>query len=134
VGVVEATFEGAVLALGVFEDTREPGLVYSGLEVRSKVARKLEAYKRFVNISAIALGILQVLAMRRPESVWHRFPLWLRTLPKHGYPSENVVRLTLQHEVHRISLTSSPGLLLTNILEHRKRAAPGAAHPMRIAA
>ena len=106
----------------------------AGEQYRSKVARKLEAYERFVNLSAIALGILQVLAMRCPKSVWHHFPLWLRSLPKHGYPSENVVRLTLQHEVHRISLTSSPGLLLTNILDHSKRAAPGAAHPMRIAA
>ena len=106
----------------------------AGAEYRRRVARKIEAYERFVNISAIALGILQLLALRRPEHIWQHFPLWLRTLPKHGYPSENVVRLTLQHELHRISLTSTPGLVLTKILDKKKRAPDSAAHPMRIAA
>lgn len=45
-GVVEATFEGAVLALGVFEDAREPALVYSGLEVRSEAVEAEPAEAR----------------------------------------------------------------------------------------
>jgi hypothetical protein len=106
----------------------------SGEEYRRQVARKLEAYERFVNLSAIALGILQVLALRYPERIWQRFPLWLRTRPKHGCPSENVVRLTLQHELHRISLTSRRDMLLAKILHEKKRAASHAHHPLRIAA
>ena len=106
----------------------------AGEEYRRQVARKLEAYERFVNISAIALGILQLLAIRYPDRIWHRFPLWLRTYPKHGCPSENVVRLTLQHELHRISLTSRRSLLLAQILDQKKRAARGADHPLRMAA
>jgi len=106
----------------------------AGEDYRRQVARKLEAYERFVNISAIALGILQLLALRYPERIWHRFPLWLRTYPEHGCPSENVVRLTLQHELHRISLTSRRGLLLAKILDQKQRAARGADHPLRMAA
>ena len=79
-------------------------------------------------------GILQLLALRYPERIWHRFPLWLRTYPEHGCPSENVVRLTLQHELHRISLTSRRGLLLAKILDQKQRAARGADHPLRMAA
>jgi hypothetical protein len=106
----------------------------AGEEYRRQVARKLEAYERFVNISAIALGILQLLAIRSPARIWHRFPLWLRTYPEHDCPSENVVRLTLQHELHRISLTSRRSLLLAKILDQKKRAPRGADHPLRMAA
>jgi len=65
-------------------------------DYRQQVYRKIEAYERFVNISAIGLGILQILAISHAKQVWAHFPLWLRTLPKHQCPSENVVRLTLQ--------------------------------------
>ncbi|MFQ5745495.1 MAG: transposase [Acidobacteriota bacterium] len=106
----------------------------AGEDYRRQVARKLEAYERFVNISAIALGILQVLAIRYPERIWHRFPLWLRTYPEHGWPSENVVRLTLHQELHRISVTSRRSLLLAKLLAQKKRVARGADHPLRVAA
>jgi hypothetical protein len=106
----------------------------SGDEFRAQVGRKLEAYERFVNMSAIAMGILQILAIRSAGEIWSRFPLWLRTLPKHGCPSENVVRPTLQHEVHRISLRSSPRLLLAKYLAKRQRVAEWRDHPMKLAA
>jgi len=106
----------------------------SGEEYRERVGRKLEAYERFVNLSAIALGILQILAARCPDQVWGHFPLWLRTLPEHGCPSENVVRLTLQHELHRISLDSEPEWLLGKILARKKRSRRGADHPIAVAA
>jgi hypothetical protein len=83
---------------------------------RKQVYRKIEAYERFVNIAAIGLGLLQILAIKFPGQIWQRFPLWLRTLPKHGYPSEHVVRLTLQHEVHQIFLKSPDSTMLEKIL------------------
>ena len=106
----------------------------AGDAIRAQTWRKIEAYERFVNISAIALGILQLLAATSADRIWQRFPLWLRTLPKHRCPSENVVRLTLQHDLHRISLTSRRGLLLTETLEEKKRDRKGAGHPAAIAA
>jgi hypothetical protein len=87
---------------------------------------------RFVNIAAIGLGILQILAISYSHQVWAHFPLWLRTLPKHGCPSENVVRLTLQHELHRISLHSIRGLMLAKILHCKAWVPRSRAHPMRL--
>lgn len=104
----------------------------AGDQYREQVYRKLEAYERFVNLSAIGLGILQILAISYTQQVWRHFPLWLRTLPKHGYPTEFVVRLTLQHELHRISLETRRGFMLSKILEQKRMAKPSADHPMRL--
>lgn len=103
-------------------------------QYRKQVYRKIEAYERFVNISAIGLAILQTLAIRFPQQVWERFPLWLRTYPKHRCPSENVVRLTLQQELHRISLKTRRGLLIEDILETKHIVDANADHPMRLVA
>ncbi len=37
-----------------------------------------------------------------PNPVWTHFPRWFRTLPKHGYPSEQIVRIALQHQQEMI--------------------------------
>lgn len=100
---------------------------------RRQVSRKIEAYERFVNIGCIALGILQWLAIRSPHLVWERFPLWLRTLPKHGCPTEHIVRLTIQNELHQNFLKSAASTLLAKILATRKTV-PDSAHPMRLTA
>ena len=105
----------------------------AGDHYRAQVLRKIEAYERFVNISAIALGVLQLLAIRMPSVIWSRFPVWMRTLPKHGCPSENVVRLTLQHELHQSFLESNDSTLLEKILA-TKKTAPYPPHPIKIAA
>jgi len=55
---------------------------------RQQVARKIEAFERFVNLNAIALGILQILCLELPNSIWQQFPRWFRTLPQNGYPTE----------------------------------------------
>ena len=52
--------------------------------------------RRFVLINAIALAILQLLSLEMPTAIWKGFPRWFRTLPKHGYPTEQIVLLTLQ--------------------------------------
>jgi DDE superfamily endonuclease len=100
---------------------------------RKQVARKIEAYERFVNIAGIALGILQWLAIRSPQLIWDRFPVWLRTLTKHGCPTEHVVRLTLQHELHQNFLKSRSSTLLEKILTTRQTV-PESPHPIRLTA
>ncbi|MEM8804429.1 MAG: hypothetical protein AAGF01_00050 [Cyanobacteria bacterium P01_G01_bin.38] len=81
-----------------------------------QVTRKVEAFERFINLNAIALGLLQVLALEMPQQVWAHFPVWFRTLPKHGYPSEQIVRLSLQSQ-HPVNLfKSTPALLLNKFL------------------
>jgi hypothetical protein len=82
----------------------------------AQVALKVEAFERFVNLNAIAIGLLQVLALEMPQQVWHHFPLWFRTLPKHGYPSEQIVRLSIQSQQNAILSKSKPCLLLDKLL------------------
>ncbi len=89
--------------------------------VQPKIERKIEAFERFVNLNAIALGILQVLALELPEQVWTAFPLWFRTLPKHGYPSERIVRLALENQLAQDLSKSRPTLLLDQFLQSKRR-------------
>jgi hypothetical protein len=81
-----------------------------------QIQQKVEAFERFVNLNAIVLGVLQILALELPQTVWANFPRWFRTLPDHGYPTEQIVRLTLQHQQPMIFARSSPALLLPQLL------------------
>ena len=66
------------------------------LKQQQQFHRKVEAMERFVLINAIALGVLQLLSLEMPMTVWKDFPRWFRTLPSNGYPSEQIVLLTQQ--------------------------------------
>lgn len=85
-------------------------------DVQHQIQQKLEACERFVNLNAIALGVLQILALELPQAVWGNFPRWFRTLPNHGYPTEQIVRLTLQHQQPLIFSRSRLTLLLPQLL------------------
>ncbi len=85
-------------------------------DFQAKVATKVEAFERFVNLNAIALGLLQVLALELPNVVWAHFPQWFRTLPKHGLPSEQIVRMALQHLQPMVLAKRRPSLLLSKLL------------------
>ena len=86
---------------------------------RLQIQRKVEAFERFVNLNAIALGILQVLALELPQKIWTSFPRWFRTVPKHGYPTEQIVRIALQHQQTTILSESRPTLLLPKLLANK---------------
>jgi hypothetical protein len=85
--------------------------------IQTQIASKVEAFERFINLNAIALGLLQVLALEMPKTIWRHFPLWFRSLPKHGYPSERIVRLALQNQLEINLSQSRPALLLDKLLE-----------------
>jgi hypothetical protein len=84
-----------------------------------QIQQKVEAFERFVNLNAIVLGVLHILALELPQTVWNNFPRWFRTLPEHGYPSEQIVRLTLQHQQPMIFAQSRPTLLLHQLLANK---------------
>lgn len=84
--------------------------------IQTRVYAKVEAFERFVNLNAIALGLLQVLALELPKLIWAYFPRWFRTLPQHGYPTERIVQLSLQHQAELIFAKSPPALLLPKFL------------------
>ena len=84
--------------------------------IQTQISAKLEAFERFINLNALALGLLQVLALEMPQTIWKHFPLWFRSLPKHGYPSERIVRLALQNQLAVNLSQSRPALLLDKLL------------------
>ncbi len=94
-----------------------------GKDFQQQVSRKVEAFERFVNLNAIVLGLLQVLALEMPHQVWALFPRWFRTLPKHGFPSEQIARLSLQHQLHLYLAKNRPSLLLDKLITDKMRAA-----------
>lgn len=88
---------------------------------RPLLNRKMAAMERFVNLNAIGLGILQLLSLEMSVDIWRGFPRWFRTLPKHGYPTEQIVRLTLQDRAVPILAKCRPCLLLTKFISQRPR-------------
>jgi hypothetical protein len=77
---------------------------------------KLEAFERFVNLHALVLGILQILALEFPQLIYQSCPHWFRSLPQHAFPSEQIVRLTLRHCLGSINAKIPPRLLLHQFL------------------
>jgi hypothetical protein len=60
------------------------------------VARKLDAYHRYVLLGCIVQGLLQHLAINFAPAVWATFRSWLRTMNTHLVPSEMVVAHALR--------------------------------------
>ena len=57
-----------------------------------------------------------MLALEMPNHIWRYFPGWFRTLPKHGYPSERIVRIALQDQQETVLSKNRPTLLLNKLL------------------
>ena len=99
---------------------------------RAAVARKVEAYERFVNIAGMAMGMLQLLALMAKDLAGTS-GLYFRTMPRSGIPSVLAVRCTLQGLVFRLFRRNDPRPLLAQILAERDRP-EGADHPLQVAA
>ena len=141
---IEVAFRTLVLLLGGFAyrfwlkaldklPTWPRSLVLNDYDttIQTQILTKIETFERFVNLNVIALGVLQVLALELPELIWSRFPAWFRTVPQHGYPSERIVRMTLQHQHHIFFAKSKPTLLLTKLLTRKMMSSkPIAKRPM----
>jgi hypothetical protein len=77
---------------------------------------KVEAFERFVNLHALVLGILQMLALEFPQLIYQSCPHWFRSVPQHAFPSEQRVRITLRHCLNSIYTKIPPRLLLHQFL------------------
>ena len=100
-------------------------------EYRAAIRRKLRAYHQYVQLSCIAQGLLQHLAINHTAEAWRCFRSWLRTMNPDMPPSELIVANAL-----RITL---PGFLavpafapdLTKIIDkYRRHDPPSDAQPM----
>jgi len=103
----------------------------AGERNRALVYRKIEAYERFVNLSAIAMGMLELLSLTVSPSRWNLGSLYFRTSPVAGRPTVHGVRLCLQGEVLRVFRKNDETPLLAKILAERDRAEP-CEHPIRL--
>jgi hypothetical protein len=65
-------------------------------EYRRLVRRKMDAYHRYVQLSAVAQGLLQHLSLNFRKSVWGYFGSWMRTMKPSAPPSEAVVVKSLR--------------------------------------
>ncbi len=66
-------------------------------KLQKKIAQKLEAIERFVSLGCIALGLLQILAVKHPRLVWEKYGGWLRTV-RGDIPSVEVVLSVIRDE------------------------------------
>jgi hypothetical protein len=82
------------------------------------VARKLDAYHRYVQLACIVQGLLQHLAINFAPTVWASFSGWLRTMKTDLIPSEMVTAHALRsHLPHFLMDTSSERELKKFILD-----------------
>jgi len=65
-------------------------------QYRENILSKTEAYERFVAIGLVAQGLMQYLSTYFAAQVWTAFGGWLRTLPEHRHPSEQIVSWALR--------------------------------------
>jgi hypothetical protein len=73
-----------------------------------------QAYELFVMLGAISLGLLQLIALKFPDSIWSRFDTFLRTRSRE-LPSERTVKHVISRLILRDFLTSAPGAIMREI-------------------
>lgn len=83
------------------------------------VARKLDAYHRYVQLACIVQGLLQHLAVNFRQSVWAAFGSWLRTMNKDLVPSEMVVSHALRAHLPEFLLDTSRDVELKKFILDR---------------
>ncbi len=106
---IEVSFKQAIHTLGTYayhfwmmpmkpikRCSGNQNLVRKSEEYRRAVARKMDAYHRYVQLGCITQGLLQHLAINFRDVVWEKFRSWLRTMNKNMVPSEMVVASALR--------------------------------------
>ncbi len=73
-----------------------------------------EGYERFAMLAAIALGLLQLIALKFSPEVWGRFHTFLRTRSR-NIPSERTVKEVVGHLVLEDFLNVAPSATMQEI-------------------
>lgn len=82
------------------------------------VKRCFAGYERFVMTGAVALGLLQLIALKYEKLVWDRFTDFLRTKSRE-LPSERTVKSVMAKILVRDLLSFAPGAVMREILQGR---------------
>lgn len=86
---------------------------------REKVRSKMAAYHVFVNLAAIAQGLLCYLALAHKDLVWRCFGSWMRTIRKEIAPSEAVTSEALQQSFPEFLQSSDDPLAFKKFLDEK---------------
>jgi hypothetical protein len=129
---IELSFKQAVRTLGVYayhfwmmsmdKLSRRSGDQYLHRKTdsyRDAVRRKLATYHRYIQISLIAQGVLQCLAITKPALVWKNFGSWLCTIRPDIPPSELVVMAALRNTLPDFLAGCGPPIILRKFLRDR---------------
>lgn len=85
-----------------------------------KIEKTWDAIERYMNLAAIALGLLQIISLKFAPG-WEKNVLWLRTYNREK-PSEELVKNLLTNEVHRNFSDFTSHAIMQTILCYRKKA------------
>ncbi len=80
----------------------------------NKVKRCFAAYERFVMTGAIALGLLQLLALKFEHYIWEAYDGFLRTKSR-SLPSERTVKVVMANLIVRNFFSSAAGAVMHEI-------------------
>jgi hypothetical protein len=80
------------------------------------VKRCFAAYERFVMTGAVALGLLQLIALKYKSTVWRRFEGFLRTRSRE-LPSERTVKSVIGNLLVRDLHSFAPSAIMRKILQ-----------------
>ena len=86
---------------------------------RDQVARKMRAYRCFVQVGLIAQGMLQYLSMTSTKHVWKHFGSWIRTIRPGILPSEAIVSKALGHTLPHFLKGSTTGGIIEKFITSR---------------
>jgi hypothetical protein len=89
------------------------------LNYQQAVARKLDAYHRYIQLGCIVQGLLLHLAVNLREAVWAKLRTWLRTMKPDLVPSELVVAHALRASLPEFLLASADESELTKFILDR---------------
>ena len=114
--------EGATFSDQLFRQTERFGVEFLRLKddrffgeaILHAVERCWSAYERFVLCATIALGLLQLIALRFESQVWQQHTLYLRTQSR-SLPSERTVRQVLAPEVLQQFVNLPPNSIIAKI-------------------
>ena len=84
------------------------------------VQRTWQACEGFVLLGCIALGLLQLVALKFSHHIWDAFPLFLRARSR-ALPSEQTVKTVLAHALQQDFLNLAPSATLPVIRPRSSR-------------
>ena len=86
---------------------------------RDAVRRKLRAYHAHIQLGIIAQGLLQMLAILEPATVWRNYGSWMRTRRAGVAPSERVVSLALRNTLPEFLADTTKTSILAKFIRLR---------------